>query len=220
MCAASWATTLNIVCHLPLLAMADTPNPVDPSKDPANQDPNKDPNASPASNGDKGNDEVPKSWDDFFKHPRTTKALTDASAAKKELEERKKQDAEAERQRQIQAGEHQKVIDDLTPKAKRAEELEAALTTVVEAEMQNIPEARRSLVPDLPPEKKLEWITKNRSFLMDDKKKDVNNPANPASDPNGDNKQVFTLAQVKDPKFYAEHRSEILKAQREGRIRD
>lgn len=205
--------------------MADTPN--DPSNpNPANPNPadpnNPNPPAPPASNGDKDKDadKVPASWDEVFKHPRFKQLNDTAAAAKKQLEDAEKAKQEEARKKEIEAGNFQKVIDDLTPKAKRAEELEAALNTVVEAEMNNIPEARRSMVPDLPPEKKLEWITKNRSFLMDDKKKDVNNPMNPNDNPNGDNKQVFTIAQIKDPKFYAENRDAILKAQREGRIRD
>lgn len=201
--------------------MADTPNP-DPSN--PNPNPNPDPSnpnpASPASQG-AGNDAVPTSWDEVFKHPRFKQLNDTAAAAKKQLEDAEAARKKEETDRQIKAGEFQKVIDELTPKAKRAEELEAALNTVIEAEINNIPEARRSLVPDLPPEKKLAWITANRAILMDDKKKDVNNPANPAGDnPSGDNKKIFTHAQIKNPKFYAENRDEILKAQREGRIRD
>lgn len=200
--------------------MADSPNPADPNAvDPNNPNPN----GSPPPTGDKGDDKdkVPTTWDEIFKHPRFKQLSDTAAEAKKQLDAAEKAKQDAARQKEIEAGNHQKVIDELTPKAKRAEELESALNTVIEAEINNIPEARRSLVPDLPPEKKLAWITANRAILMGDKKKDVNTPANPAGDdPKGGNQKIFTHEEIKDPKFYKENRDEILKAQREGRIRD
>lgn len=131
--------------------------------------------------------------------------------------------AEAERKKQaeIAAGNHQKVIDELTPKAARAAELEAALQTVVEAEIAAIPKERQSLVPDLPLEKKLAWIATNRAILMGDKPKNVNHPTNPADgSPAGGDNQTFTKAQIGDPVFYEKNRDAIIKALREGRIVD
>lgn len=153
------------------------------------------------------------------------------SRLKEEIDKRKEQDDELARLRgedkkrkdeeAIAKGEFSKVIDELKPKAARAEALEKSLNTVVEAEMKAIPEARRSLVPDLPPEKKLEYIAANRAFLMDAKPANVNHPANPAGgSPNGGSNQTFTLAEIRDPKFYEANRDAILKAQAEGRIRD
>lgn len=152
------------------------------------------------------------------------------SRLKEEIDKRNEQNVELERLRAedkkrkddeaIARGEFTKVIEDLKPKAARAEALEKSLITVVEAEMKAIPEARRSLVPDLPPEKKLEYIAANRAFLMDTKPADVNRPLNPDGSPGGGSNQTFTLAQIRDPKFYEENRDAILKAQAEGRIRD
>lgn len=151
---------------------------------------------------------------------------------KKELEKRKEQDVELEKFRKeeqqrkekeaLDKGQHEKVIAELRPKADRADTLEKTLNSVIEAEMQQIPEEKRALVPDLPAEKKLEWIVKNRVFLTDDKKKkDMNHPMNPADgSPSGDDKTIFTLAQIQDSKFYEKNRDAILKAQREGRVRD
>lgn len=130
-------------------------------------------------------------------------------------------EAERKKQADIAAGNHQKVIDDLTPKAARAAELEAALNSVIEAEIASIPKERQSLVPDLPPEKKLAWITANRGILMGDKKGSVNHPTNPADGaPSGGDNQTFTKAQIDDPKFYEANRDAIIKALREGRIKD
>lgn len=133
---------------------------------------------------------------------------------------------EAERKRkeqeQLDKGEHEKVIADLRPKAERAAELETALKNVVDAEINAIPKDRQSLVPDLPLEKKLAWITANRAILMGKEVKgNVNHPVNPAdaSQPGGD-KQTFTNAQIKDPAFYEKHKDAIIVALREGRIVD
>lgn len=152
------------------------------------------------------------------------------SRLKEEIDKRKEQDAELERLRgedqkrkdaeALARGDHEKVINDLKPKAERATELEKALTSVIDAEMALIPEARRSLVPDIAPEKKLAYITANRAFLMDAKSANVNTPLNPdGSSPSGSG-QTFTLSQIRDPKFYEENRDAILKAQSEGRIKD
>lgn len=136
--------------------------------------------------------------------------------AKYEAEEAKRKQDE-----QIKAGEHQKVIDDLKPKAERATELENALKSVIDAEIASIPKERQSLVPDLPPEKKLAWITANRKILMGDRKTDVNHPTNPADgSPQGGDNQIFTKAQIEDPVFYEKNRDAIIKALNEGRIRD
>lgn len=161
----------------------------------------------------------------------TTPQTVPYSRLKEEIDKRKEQDTELERLRTedkkrkdaeaLARGDHEKVINELKPKAERAGELEKALTSVVDAEMALIPEARRSLVPDLAPEKKLAYITANRAFLMDAKPANVNTPLNPdGSSPSGGSNQTFTLAQIRDAKFYEANRDAILKAQAEGRIKD
>jgi len=131
------------------------------------------------------------------------------------------EDAKRKQDEQIKAGEHQKVIDELKPQAARAAELETALKAVIDAEIAAIPKDRQSLVPDLPPEKKLAWITANRKILMGDKKSDVNHPVNPADgSPEGGDTTTFTKAQIENPAFYEKNRDAIMKALREGRIKD
>ncbi len=138
-----------------------------------------------------------------------------------ELETFRKAEKERKEKAQIDAGEHEKVIADLRPKAERAAELETALKTVIDAEIAAIPKERQSLVPDLPPEKKLAWITANRAILMGGKKGDVNHPVNPADgSPDGADKQTFTKAQIENPDFYMKNRDAIISALNEGRIRD
>lgn len=80
------------------------------------------------------------------------------TAAEKELARLK--DAEARRleAEQLARGEHQKVIDDLKPKAERAAALEATLQTYYDAEIADIPEDRRDLIPDGDVTAKLAWV--------------------------------------------------------------
>lgn len=202
--------------------MADAPNNgSDPSNANANgngssstgADPNKGKEGDPGSGGNADPQNVPY---DRFKEVNTKLKETNTELERYREDERKRKEKEA-----IDKGEHEKVINDLRPKAERAEALEKTINTVIESELAAIPKERHSLVPDLPAEKKLAWIAANRAFLMGEKKKDTNHPTNPAdgSGGGGDN-QTFTKAQIEDPKFYAEHRDDILKAMREGRIRD
>lgn len=162
--------------------------------------------------------------------PPETQQTVPYSRLKDEIDKRNEQGIELERLRAedkkrkdeeaMAKGEFTKVIDELKPKAERMETLEKSLNNVIAAEMKAIPEARRSLVPDLPPEKKLEYIAANRAFLMDTKPADVNRPLNPDGSQSGGSNQTFTLAQIRDPKFYEANRDAILKAQAEGRIKD
>jgi len=60
----------------------------------------------------------------------------------------------------------QATITELQPKADGAESAQATLKEVLEAQIESIPEAKRSLVPvELPTEKQLAWIARNRSLL-------------------------------------------------------
>ncbi len=189
--------------------MADNSTPVaDPTATPpASASP-----ASQASPKQEENQSIPyaRFKEEIDKHREATAELERLRA-----EDKKRKDDEA-----IAKGEFTKVIDELKPKAERMEALEKSLNAVIEAEMKAIPEDRRTLVPDLPPEKKLEYIATNRAFLMDNKPANVNRPLNPDGSHNGGSQQSFTLAQIQDPKFYEENRDAILKAQVDGRIRD
>lgn len=197
--------------------MADAPNP-DPSKSP---DPNADPSAGADPNkgkeGEGGDDDKPT-----IPRARLNSEIEKRRTAETELERYRKEEQARKEKEAIDKGEHEKVIADLRPKAERAAELESALIAVIDAEIAAIPKERQSLVPDLPPEKKLKWITDNRAILTGEpKKKDVNNPLNPADgDKSGGDNQTFTKAQIADPAFYEKNRDAIMKAMREGRIRD
>ncbi len=191
--------------------MADAPETPAPSNPPAPEPPA--PPATPATPPAKEPDPVP--------YGRFSEVNTKLQTANTELEKFRTAEAERKQKEQLAAGEHEKVIADLRPKAERAAELETALKSVVEAEIASIPKERQSLVPDLPLEKKLAWITANRKILMGDKKTDVNNPTNPADgSPQGGDNQTFTKAQINDPVFYEKNRDAIIKALREGRIKD
>lgn len=140
---------------------------------------------------------------------------------KKEKEEREKADAAKARKKQEEDGNFQEIIKDLTPKAERAAALEKTLSTYLETELKDIPEDRRSLIPDgLSVEQKLEYIAKNRAILRGDGKKNVNRSSSPGNGAGGDDEPTeFTLEQLQDPAFYDKHRDAILKAQKEGRIK-
>lgn len=177
------------------------------------------PSAPPASQGEEN--KVPGTWDEIFQHPRFKELNQKAKDAQAALDAKATADAAAEQERKIKAGQHEVVIAELQPFKQRATDLEAVITTMVDAEIAAIPKERQSLVPDLSPEKKLAWIIANRAHLMGTKKGDVGHPTNPAdgTQPGGDN-QTFTTAQIKDVAFYDKNKDAIKAALRDGRIRD
>lgn len=73
----------------------------------------------------------------------------------------------AEKQRQEQEalarGEHQKVIDGLKPKAERADVLEAALKGYLDAELAELTDEQRGLVPDGDVTAQLAWLKKAKA---------------------------------------------------------
>lgn len=77
-----------------------------------------------------------------------------------EAELQKYRDAEAARQlkEQQEAGEFQKIIDSLKPKVERVEALEKALKAYLDAEIADIPEDMRSLVPEGDVTAQLNWV--------------------------------------------------------------
>lgn len=163
--------------------------------------------------------EKPENMVPYSRFQETNSALKEANTiiAKFKADEEKRQQEQA-----IKAGEHEKVIADLQPRAKRAEELEAIVGKSVEALMQEIPEEKRGLIPDLSVELKLDYINRNRAFLLSaDKPKNVGTPSSPAT--GGEdvgNSTIFTLDQISDPAFYAKNRDAIMKASKEGRVKD
>lgn len=154
------------------------PNPEDGKKGGGGQEPDpkksggEDPKPDPAKDGDGGKKDgdegyvkIPQSkWDQQY--ARTKKA-------EDELAEYKRKEAEAAEAASLEKGEHEKVIADLKSqiaakddKIGSLESLNETITTLVEAEMENIPEDRRSLIPEsLSPKDKLEYIAKNRALL-------------------------------------------------------
>jgi len=143
---------------------------------------------------------------------------------RKALEERlSKMESDSTTARQ-KALEENKKFEDLynesKPHVERAKALEAVVTRSVDELMTKIPEDKRSLIPEsLTPEAKLDYIHKNYDFLTAAAGgKTIGHGTNPGGDTTST--KTFTAEQLKDPKFYAENRDEILKAQREGRIKD
>jgi hypothetical protein len=176
--------------------------------------------AAPAAPASPASPATPPEPEKSVPYSRLQEVILKANTQATELEELRTKERQRVEQEQLARGEHQKIIDELRPQAGRAAELEAALNTVVASEIEAIPEDRRSLVPDLAPEKKLAWIVANRAFLMNTKPLNSNHPLNPGGNDAGGSKQIFTSAQIKDAKFYEANRDAILLAQKEGRIRD
>ena len=102
------------------------------------------------------------------------KETTEESIKRKEKLRAIEQEKEAaENERLKSAGKHEELIKSLEPKAKRADELEKAVTTYYELEIADIPEEKRTLIPDGSVESRLAWIKKAKSqgiFGTPDKK--------------------------------------------------
>ncbi len=194
----------------------------DKTKDSSNDSNNgKDGEKSGSSSDKDGEAKVPATWDDVFKHPRfqqLTKAASDAKAA---LDAREAKDKKAEEDAKLASGKHEEVINELRPKAERATTLEASIKKIVDEELKSIPDDKKTLVPNLPPEQLLEWIASNRTLLTGkEKPRNVNRPANPPEgSEESEDQTVYTLAQIQDIKFFNDNKDKILKAQREGRVR-
>ena len=151
----------------------------------------------------------------------------------KELEEARKQKRQletgrnAEEQKKLEeAGKFQDLYNVAKPKAERAEKLEEKVQNILDARIAQIPEDKRSLIPSsLAPEDQLEYIETNAALLFGSSEQDkgagkVGAPNNPATDTgaDGDSKYSFTGSQVNDPKFYHDHRDEIMQAQADGKV--
>ena len=82
---------------------------------------------------------------------------------KKWREGQEKADAKRQEQERLQRGEHEEVIAELKPKAERAERLEGVLVSMLEVEIEQIPDKFKSLIPDGDVAAKLDWIAKAKS---------------------------------------------------------
>ena len=80
------------------------------------------------------------------------------NAAEAELKKFRDAAAAAEQQEALKKGEFEKVIGDLKPKAERADALEKTLKEYLDAEIADIPEDMRSLVPQGDVTAQLSWV--------------------------------------------------------------
>jgi len=111
--------------------------------------------------------------------------LNEEIAKKKELEARlaaiEKAQKEAEEKRLTEANNFKELYDKtkvelegLRPKAAVAEESEKVLQSVLESQINEIPEHFRTLVPEgLSTNQKLQWISQNKPLLMKEKGFDI-----------------------------------------------
>ena len=95
------------------------------------------------------------------------KAAADRLAAiEKENQERLEKQLQEQGKYKELAEERAKALAEMQPKADQLEAAQATLKAVLDAQIENIPEAKRSLVPSkLSTEDQLEWIAKNAGQL-------------------------------------------------------
>jgi hypothetical protein len=111
--------------------------------------------------------------------------LNEEIAKRKELEARvaaiDKANKEAEEKRLVEANNFKALYEQakadaesLRPKASVAEESEKVLKSVLESQINELPESMRGLVPEgLTTNQQLSWLSKNKSLLMKDKPFDI-----------------------------------------------
>lgn len=130
-----------------------------------------------AANGDKDTDTTAESIKSDNGHLIAKSRYDEAN--QKYLDEKKRADAlekanhEAETKRLKEQEDYkalyeksQQEITELKPKAEKVESLEAALKEDLTAQVEAIPEDKRTLIPDeLSTEQQLKWISKNRALL-------------------------------------------------------
>lgn len=89
------------------------------------------------------------------------KAAADRDTERKRRKELESAEAELKKLKEAQMSEQEKLaarIKELEPGAARAKALEETVGKFLEAEVADVPEALRSLIPELPAEQKLLWI--------------------------------------------------------------
>ena len=149
----------------------------------------------------------------YAKFQEKTRALRDAES---KLEAFQKAQQEAEHNKKLEEGKFKELLEEQKPFVEKAKKLESILEKTVESMLEDIPEERRSLIPNLSVDEKFDYIHKNLKFLKGESK-NVGYQVNPS---NNTSTRTFTQQQLQDPKFYAENRTEILLASKEGRIKD
>lgn len=186
--------------------------------------------------GDKG-DTIPKaSYDAVADKLRTkTKALEDAEAKLKQFEdakkaeedERAKKNGEFEKLLEEQKSENEKLRGQMKEMAKSQ-----AISKIASELGSRDPELVKSIVAgqievsedgkvdEAKIKELVEGVKTEKPFLFGEAEKP--NIGNDGGAPAGgsQDKPTFKRSQLKDTKFYAEHRDEILEANREGRIED
>lgn len=163
-----------------------------------------------------------------------TERLKGLRESDKRLKQIEKEQADAEKKKLEEQGEFEKLA------GQNAKERDEAQGRVKQLEMQQniMAEAVKKGITDLDAATKLintegikqdddgnwsgiseavEALTKDRPYLVNSTTS-VGNPTNPASPSTPPGK--FKMTQIQDPKFYQEHRDEIMEAQRTGNIID
>jgi hypothetical protein len=115
---------------------------------------NPEPQASSDATQNTGNNSLPQSIPyDRFQQVNEAKKAAEKRLAELEAAEKKRLDDEL-----AANGEYQKLIDDLKPKATRADELEKTVKLLLDAEIEKIPTAMRDLIPPGTVDFQLAWI--------------------------------------------------------------
>jgi hypothetical protein len=120
---------------------------------------------------------------------------------------------EIETQESIKKGDYEKVINDLKPEAERAKKQQEVIDQYLEVELAQIPEDKRSLIPEGDAVTRLAYITKNKAHLISKgtvAQPNTGAPLNPTTNADTTAPREFTQEQIADPKFYQENEGEIL----------
>jgi hypothetical protein len=124
---------------------------------------------------------VPSTWEEIFKHPRFKELDQKAKDAERKVKDIETEQKNKEIQADLDAKNWKKLYegvkadyDKVAPRAAFADEAEKTLQGSLEAQIQEIPEHFRSLVPDgLSVSQKLNWISQNKPLLMKEKGFDI-----------------------------------------------
>jgi hypothetical protein len=125
--------------------------------------------------------DVPPTWEEIFNHPRfkeLNKRAQDAEAEsarlKKEQDDAKAKALQEQGKWQEIAETRQKEIDELKSKSDKLDSYETTLQDTLKAQLAEIPEALRPLVPsELSVQQQLGWIAKNKATLQKPKAFDI-----------------------------------------------
>ena len=120
-----------------------------------------------------------------FKTVNEAKKLAEDKLKQYEEQERKRAEEEA-----LKKGDFEKIISDLKPKAERATQLEEAIASIVEAELKDVPQHMRDLVPQGDSIMQLSWLKNARSKGLFNRTPAPNTDAGVT----GDNKQALKLS--------------------------